>query len=477
MANTAQHDSADAPANRARTLGELKASGYRSRSVKEELRHNLIRKLEADQPKFEGIVGFEETVVPQVENAILSGQDIIFLGERGQAKTRLARTLPSLLDEWLPYVDGCEINDDPLKPICYRCRALVADCGDDAPIGWLSRDRRYGEKLATPDITIADLIGEVDPIKVAEGRYLSDELTIHYGLLPRTHRGIFVINELPDLAERIQVGLLNIMEERDVQIRGYKVRLPLDLFVIASANPEDYTNRGRIITPLKDRFGSQIRTHYPRTVEHEMDIMEQERGIFADEEYDTIVPSYMREIVAEVTHLARKSPEISQRSGVSVRVSVANYENMLSNALRRAIRLHERQVAPRISDLIALVQSTGGKIELETVGDRDEEKVIEKLLQKAVLNVFNRHFALHEFDELLAGFDNGLKIEVGDSLPSLEYVRQAAEVAGFTPAIKKLGGQGNPAQIASSIELVLEGLHLNRKLNKDRTAGRMRYRS
>jgi len=477
MANTAQRGSSDAPANLAKTLGELVAAGYRSRSVKEELRHNLIRKLETDDALFEGIVGFEETVVPQVENALLSGQDIIFLGERGQAKTRLARTLPSLLDEWLPVVAGCEINDDPLKPICWRCTALLAEQGDQTPIEWLPRERRYGEKLATPDITIADLIGEVDPIKVAEGRYLSDELTIHFGLLPRTHRGVFVINELPDLAERIQVGLLNIMEERDVQIRGYKVRLPLDVFVIASANPEDYTNRGRIITPLKDRFGSQIRTHYPRTVEHEMDIMEQERGIFTDEEYDTIVPSYMKEIVAEVTHLARKSPDISQRSGVSVRVSVANFENMLSSALRRAIRLRERQVAPRISDLLALMQSTGGKIELETVGDRDEEKVIEKLLQKAVLNVFNRHFALHEFDELLTNFDNGLKVEVGDGLASLEYVRQAAEVSGFTPAIKKLGGQGNPAQIASAIELVLEGLHLNRKLNKDRTAGRMRYRS
>jgi magnesium chelatase subunit I len=477
MANPAQPGPSDPPAGLATTLGELRASGYRSRSVKEELRQNLIRKLEADAPKFEGIVGFEETVVPQVENALLSGQDIIFLGERGQAKTRLARTLPSLLDEWLPIVAGCEINDDPLKPICWKCRTTLAECGDQTPIGWVHRDQRYGEKLATPDITIADLIGEVDPIKVAEGRYLSDELTIHFGLLPRTHRGIFVINELPDLAERIQVGLLNIMEERDVQIRGYKVRLPLDLFVIASANPEDYTNRGRIITPLKDRFGSQIRTHYPRTVEHEMDIMEQERGVYHDEEYETIVPAYMREIVAEVTHLARKSPEISQRSGVSVRVSVANYENMLSSALRRAIRLHEKQVAPRISDLIALVQSTGGKIELETVGDRDEEKVIDKLLQKAVLNVFNRHFALHEFDDLLAGFDNGLKIEVGDTLSSLEYVRQAAEVAGFTPAVKKLGGQGNPAQIASAIEMVLEGLHLNRKLNKDRSGGHMRYRS
>ncbi|HEY3060832.1 MAG TPA: magnesium chelatase [Chloroflexota bacterium] len=477
MANTAQRGPSDAPATLARTLGELQASGYRTRSVKEELRHNLIRKLETSDPLFDGIVGFEETVVPQVENALLSGQDIIFLGERGQAKTRLARTLPALLDEWLPVVAGCEISDDPLRPICWQCKGLLAEQGDATPIEWIHRERRYGEKLATPDITIADLIGEVDPIKVAEGRYLSDELTIHFGLLPRTHRGIFVINELPDLAERIQVGLLNIMEERDVQIRGYKVRLPLDLFVIASANPEDYTNRGRIITPLKDRFGSQIRTHYPRTVEHEMDIMEQERGIFVDEEYDTVVPSYMREIVAEVTHLARKSPDISQRSGVSVRVSVANYENMLSSALRRAIRLRERQVAPRISDLVALTQSTGGKIELETVGDRDEEKVIEKLLQKAVLNVFNRHFALHEFDELLANFDNGLKIDVGDTLPSLDYVRQAAEVSGFTPAIKKLGGQGNPAQIASAIEIVLEGLHLNRKLNKDRSAARMRYRS
>ncbi|MBV9172940.1 MAG: AAA family ATPase, partial [Chloroflexi bacterium] len=287
MANPAQRGPSDAPANLATTLGELKAGGYHTRSVKEELRQNLIRKLEHDEPLFEGIVGFEETVVPQVENAILSGQDIIFLGERGQAKTRLARTLPMLLDEWLPIVAGCEINDDPLRPICWKCRGTIEECGDAAPIEWLSRERRYGEKLATPDITIADLIGEVDPIKVAEGRYLSDELTIHFGLLPRTHRGIFVINELPDLAERIQVGLLNIMEERDVQIRGYKVRLPLDLFVIASANPEDYTNRGRIITPLKDRFGSQIRTHYPKTVEHEMDIMEQERGTFKDEEYDT----------------------------------------------------------------------------------------------------------------------------------------------------------------------------------------------
>src|SRR4030081_2771042 len=458
------------------TGGDLRRSEYRVLPVKAELRRNLIRKLGAGEELFPGIRGYDDSVIPQIQNAVLAGQDIVLLGERGQAKSRLIRALTSLLDDVIPAIAGCEINDDPYAPICRRCRDLVAEHGDATELAWLGRDQRYSEKLATPDTSIADLIGEVDPIRVAEGKYLADELTIHYGLVPRTNRGIFCINELPDLAERIQVGLLNIMEERDVQIRGYKVPLPLDVFVMASANPEDYTNRGRIITPLKDRFGSQIRTHYPRTVEHEMDIMEQERGIFHDEEYDTLVPAYMREIVAEVTHLARKSPEISQRSGVSVRVTVANYENMLSNALRRAIRLHEKQVAPRISDLMALTQSTGGKIELETVGDRDEEKVIDKLLQKAVLNVFNRHFALHEFDELLAGFDNGLKIEVGDTLSSLEYVRQAAEVSGFTPPIKKLGGRGNPAQIASSIEMVLEGLHLNRKLNKDRTAGRMRYR-
>src|SRR2546430_5986675 len=362
MANTAQHGPFDAPAARATTLGELKAAGYRTRSVKEELRHNLIRKLESDDPLFEGIVGFEETVVPQVENALLSGQDIIFLGERGQAKTRLARTLPSLLDDWLPFIAGCEINDDPLKPICWKCRDLLTNCGDETPIDWLPRERRYGEKLATPDITIADLIGEVDPIKVAEGRYLSDELTIHFGLLPRTHRGIFGINELPDLAQRIQVGLLDIMEVQDVQIRGYKVRLPLDLFVIASANPEDYTNRGRIITPLKDRFGSQIRTHYPKRLEDEIAIMEAERTSFSADGFQTVTPSYMKEIVAELTHLARKTPEISQRSGVSVRVTICNYENLVSSALKRAIRLGEREAAPRVSDLGAVVASTSGKI-------------------------------------------------------------------------------------------------------------------
>jgi magnesium chelatase subunit I len=458
------------------TVGELRESGYVTRSVKEELRHNLIKKLEQGEQLFEGIVGYDETVIPQIENALLSGQDIVFLGERGQAKTRLARSLVSLLDDEVPVLRDCEINDDPLAPICQACRATIDELGDRAPVEWLPRDSRYGEKLATPDITIADLIGEVDPIKVAEGRYLGDELTIHYGLLPRTNRGVFVLNELPDLAERIQVGLLNIMEERDVQIRGYKVRLPLDVFVVASANPEDYTNRGRIITPLKDRFGSQIRTHYPRSVEHEIGIMEQEHTRFEADGYETDVPDYMREIVGELTQLARRSSEISQRSGVSVRVSICNYENLLSSSLKRAIRLREKQVSPRVSDLQALVASTAGKIEMEAVGEADDQRVLEKLVQRAVLNVFNRYFTPGDFDELVRNFENGLKIEVADSMPSLEYIRQAAEVGGMSKAVERLGAQGNPALVASAIEFSLEGLHLNRKLNKDRTAGRFRYR-
>src|SRR5437867_9104775 len=359
-----------------RTIGELRASEYQPKTVKQELRDNLIARIRKGTALFPGIVGYEESVLPQIENAILSGQDIVFLGERGQAKTRMARLLIELLDDEMPGVASCEINDNPYVPICQACRQAVVERGDKAEIAWIPRDRRYGEKLATPDITIADLIGEVDPIKVAEGRYLADELTIHYGLLPRTNRGIFTLNELPDLAERIQVGLLNIMEERDVQIRGYKVRMPLDLYVVASANPEDYTNRGRIITPLKDRFGSQIRTHYPRTAEHEIGIVEQEHTRFASDGYETTVPDYMREIVAELTHLARRSTDISQRSGVSVRVSICNYENLLSNALKRAIRNGEKQAVPRVSDLGAVISSTGGKVELESFGDTREDKVL-----------------------------------------------------------------------------------------------------
>src|SRR5438876_4964888 len=460
----------------AHTVGDLRARGWQRKSVKQELRDNLIARLRKGDSFLPGIVGYDDTVVPQIENAILAGQDMIFLGERGQAKTRIARLLVGLLDEEIPVLAGCEINDDPLAPICAGCRERLAEQGDKAAIEWVPRDRRYGEKLATPDITIADLIGEVDPIKVAEGRYLGDELTIHYGLLPRTHRGIFSLNELPDLAERIQVGLLNIMEERDVQIRGYKVRLPLDLYVVASANPEDYTNRGRIITPLKDRFGSQVRTRYPKKLEDEIAIMEAELTPFPAAGFQFVEAAYMQEIVAELTHLARKAPEISQRSGVSVRVSICNWENLLPNALKRAIRLDEREVAPRVSDLGAIVASTSGKIEMETLGDGGEDKVLGKLVQKAVLNVFNRSFTGGELDQVVAAFQGGFGVDVADSMPSKEYVRQIAEIRPLHAAVKKLGAS-DPASTAAALEFVLEGLHLSRKLNKDTKAGRYRYRS
>ncbi len=464
-------------ADRPSTIGELRETGYRPHPVKEELRANLIESLAKKTQLFPGIVGYEATVVPQIENAVLSGQDIILLGERGQAKTRIARQLIELLDPAVPAIAGCEINDDPFAPICAACRYRVANDGDSVELAWLTPDQRYTEKLATPDISVADLIGEVDPIKVAEGRYLSDELTIHYGLVPRTHRGIFALNELPDLAERVQVSLLNVMEERDVQIRGYKVRLPLDLFVVASANPEDYTNRGRIITPLKDRFGSQIRTHYPKEIGIEVGIMEQERNTFVDEGITTIVPGYMKEVLAEVSQLARRSPEISQRSGVSVRVSVANYENLVSSALKRALRNGETTVVPRISDLPAVIASTAGKIELESVGDVTEERVIERLAQRAVLNVFNRTFSLGEFDALLAAFQRGATMHVSSNLPSTEYVKQALQIPGMKGAVAKLGAAGNPSTVAAAVEFVLEGLHLNRKLNKERGESRSTFRA
>jgi magnesium chelatase subunit I len=452
------------------TLGELRESGYHVLPIREELRKNLIARLRSDEPLLSGVMGYEETVIPQIENAILSGQDIIFLGERGQAKTRMARSLVNLFDEYVPTIAGSEINDNPFEPISRYAIDLVNEHGDNTPIEWIGRERRYAEKLATPDTTIADLIGEVDPIKVAEGRYLSDELTIHYGMIPRTNRGIFTLNELPDLAERIQVGLLNIMEERDVQIRGYRVRLPLDVYVVASANPEDYTNRGRIITPLKDRYGSQIRTHYPSTVDLEIDIMEQERMRFESDGVTVEVPQYIREIIAEITHLARRSHDISQRSGVSVRMSIANYENVVANALKRAIRLNEKQAVPRISDLRAVISSTTGKIELETMGEVREDRIVEKLVQGAIASTFNRYFSVREFDALILGFDNGLVVDVADDMPSMNYVHQVSHMDGVREAIGKLDVSGSPAGVASAVEFVLEGLHLSRRLNKDRAA-------
>jgi magnesium chelatase subunit I len=461
------------------TLGELRESGYRSRPVKEELRANLLTRLASEQPVFEGIVGYDDTVLPAIENAILAGQDICFLGERGQAKTRLARSLVSLLDAEIPVVVGGELNDDPFAPVSPYARQLVATEGDQTPVEWLPRDRRYTEKLATPDITIADLIGEVDPIKVAEGRYLADETTIHYGLVPRANRGIFAINELPDLAERIQVGLLNIREERDVQVRGYTLRLPLDLFVVASANPEDYTSRGRIITPLKDRLGSQIRTHYPHTIDDEIAIMLQERTPLVGEGLPELIePHFMLELIAELSQLARRSPEVSQRSGVSVRVSIANLETVSANAVKRSVRLGEKQAAPRISDLPALVASTAGKIELETLSDEmPEERVVDRLLARAIHNVFARLLDVHELDDLVDEFEAGLVLETGDQVRSADYVRWMKEAPGLDVAVVRLGGSNGSAAItASAIEFVLEGLHLNRRLNKDRAGGGGRYR-
>jgi len=460
-----------------KTIGQLKASGYKPVSIKEELRRNLIEALRKKKDIFPGIIGYDDTVIPQIENAIISGQDIIFLGERGQAKSRLMRRLVSLLDEEVPVIQGCEINDDPLSPICRQCRDRVAEEGDDTPIEWLPREERYGEKLATPDISIADLIGDVDPIKVAEGRYLSDELAIHYGLIPRTNRGIFCINELPDLAERLQVGLFNLMEERDIQIRGYRIRLPLDIFLVASANPEDYTNRGRIITPLKDRFGAQARTHYPTNIREEITIMDMERRQFDDSQIESYIPDFIKEIIAEITHLGRKSPDINQRSGVSVRISIANYETILSNAIRRAVILGEKLAVPRITDLPHIHSSTASKIEMEGFEETREDKIINDLTRKATLNVFNRHYRLHDLETLIAQFTEGFSVEVFDMMPAKAYVRNTKEVIGLLEAVKKVCDSERPEMIASASEFVLEGLHLNKRLNKAKQEGKTIYRS
>jgi magnesium chelatase subunit I len=458
------------------TIGELKASGYAPMPIREEMRRNLIALIKAKKPIFNGIIGYDNTVIPQVENAVLSGQNIIFLGERGQAKSRVMRLLTGLLDEAIPVVRGCEINDNPLSPICKSCREKVAREGDATEIAWLSREDRYGEKLATPDTTIADLIGDVDPIKVAEGRYLSDELTMHYGIIPRTNRGIFCINELPDLMERLQVGLFNLLEEADIQIKGYRVRLPLDILLVASANPEDYTSRGRIITPLKDRFGAQIRTHYPVTIKDEIAIMEQEWQRFNDGDVSFFVPDYVKEIVAEITHLARKSPDIGQRSGVSVRVSIANMETVVANAIRRATVLGEKLAVPRISDFPYIIASTTGKVELEGFEEKNEQKIIDDLTKKAVLAVFNKYFQFDELEPIVKQFNGGFNVETADNMSARSYSRYVKEIPGMAKAVKKMTDAETPETLASVVEFILEGAHLNKRLNKTKVAGKTVYK-
>jgi len=462
--------------SRPATLGQLRDSGWESVPVKEEVRRNAAARIAEGTPLVEGVLGYEETVLPQVENALLAGHDIIFLGERGQAKTRMIRSLTGLLDEWMPIVAGSEINDDPYNPVSKHARDLVADKGEDTPIEWVHRSTRFGEKLATPDTSIADLIGEVDPIKVAEGRYLSDELTLHYGLVPRTNRGVFAINELPDLAERIQVGLLNVLEERDVQVRGYKIRLPLDVMLVASANPEDYTNRGRIITPLKDRFGAQIRTHYPLDVETELDVVRQEAARFEGMGLRVQVPDFMAEIVATLSHLARSSAHINQRSGVSVRLSIANYETLVANAARRALRLGEKDVVPRVSDLEALAASTSGKVEIETLEDGRDEQVVERLVKSAVLTVFKDRVPMDRLRDGLAAFDEGTVLHVGDDVASASYVEALSSMPAMRGPVMELAGSETPAAVASAAEFVLEGLHLSKRLNKEAAGGRATYR-
>ncbi len=446
------------------TIAELRSSGWRDRSVKDELRENLIERMKTGENLFPGIVGYDDTVVPALERSILAGHDVILLGERGQGKTRLIRRLVELLDPETPVILGCEINDSPFRPVCRHCHEKINEHGDDVEVVWIPNDRRFSEKLATPDTAVADLIGDVDPIRVAEGRYLSDELVIHYGLVPRTHRGIFSINELPDLPPRIQVSLLNVLEERDVQIRGFTVRLPLDLLLVATANPEDYTNRGRIITPLKDRFGSEIRTHYPLDRDDEITIMHQEArpttGIAIS------VPEFIEDIVAEYTHQVRASGHVNHRSGVSVRLSIANLETLMASAVRRAIRSGESEAVPRVCDLGSLIQSTMGRVEFEGFEEGREEEILTRLLAQAVLAIFRERLMGFDFSELLERFDVGMEIQSGDLVAADDLV---AQTDGFDPSdlLLRLGLRGeSPGDAAAALEFALEGLHLTRRLNK-----------
>lgn len=467
------------------TLGELRASGHVHRSVKTEIRQNLITRLASGEPSLPGIVGFQDTVLPEVERALLAGHDIVLLGERGQGKTRLIRTLVTLLDEWTPVLAGCEINDHPYAPICARCQQLLEDEGELAPVAWKHRSERFGEKLATPDTSVGDLIGDIDPIKVAQGRTLGDPETVHYGLVPRTNRGIFAVNELPDLAERIQVALLNVLEERDIQVRGYQLRLPLDLLVVASANPEDYTNRGRIITPLKDRFGAEVRTHYPLELTDELALIAQEAAVLWDgtEHAAPLVPSHLLEVVGRFARAVRDAPQVDQRSGVSARFAIAAVETVAASAVRRAALVHEPAAVARICDLPTIIPASRGKVEFDDADEGREFEVLEHLLRRAVVETYRSRLAGLDLRPLQDRFDEGLTITTGDTTGAQDLLEQLGPVPVLSNLLDRLEPDGvgeGPAAVgvaASVVEFALEGLYLNRRLAKDSDGARTVYGS
>ena len=460
------------PTGLPQTLGALIASSkHQSRSVKDELRENLILKLEKKQPLFPGIVGYEDTVAPQVVNAVLSKHNFILLGLRGQAKTKLIRMLTSLLDEWVPYIADCEIHDDPRAPICKRCRDKVREMGENTPIGWLSRDVRYVEKLATPDVTIADMIGDIDPIKAARtGETISSELTVHYGLLPRANRGIFAINELPDLAGKIQVGLFNIMQEGDVQIKGYPVRLPLDLMLVFTANPEDYTARGKIITPLKDRIGSEIRTHYPATLDHGIEITAQEAWTDRKAPAQLRIPKYIREVIEQVAFTAREDKRVDKRSGVSQRLPISVLENVSSNAERRALIAGEKVAVPRVLDVYAALPSITGKLELEYEGElKGGDVVARELIRTAVGKVFTTYFDGEDLKSVVQWFELGGTLKLDETEPSSTMVKQLGGIQGLMEKTKLLGlGVSEPDAVrAAAAEFILEGLYAHKRISRN----------
>jgi magnesium chelatase subunit I len=457
------------------TLGELRQARLRKRSVKQEIRDNLMHKLQAGDTLFPGIIGYDDTVIPQLVNAILSRHNFILLGLRGQAKSRILRGLVDLLDEQIPVVPGCEIHDDPLAPLCAACRARLAREGDAMPIAWLPREARYVEKLATPDVTIADMVGDIDPIKAAQaGLNLSDELTMHYGLLPRANRGIFAINELPDLAGKIQVGLFNILQEGDVQIKGYPIRLDLDVMLVFTANPEDYTARGKIITPLKDRIGSEIRTHYPSTRHNAIAITRQEAWTERAGGLKVEIPDYVREVVEEVAFQARADRKIDKRSGVSQRLPITTLELVISNAERRALSNGETLVVPRVTDVAAALPSITGKFELEYEGElRGAEQVARDLIRSAVGTVFTGMFEGQDTRTVVEWFDLGGSLPLGDAMAADGVVEQSRRVQGLRELAERAGlAAGAPAPaVASAIDFVLEGLYAQKKISRSEERG------